>query len=126
MRHNFNGNIVYTSTSNSSTNAVVRELLNGNEIGVLLQFNSGLPREHRRRTCDLNGDGVAAAIVRWASRATRSTCRRARTWTCATRASIPIARLGARRDHRELKNVFNTEQLRASTPSSPRTRPATR
>ena len=42
MRHSFNGNIIYTSMNNSP-NAVVRGLLNGNEFGVLLQFNSGLP-----------------------------------------------------------------------------------
>ena len=47
MRHNFNGNIVYTS-SNQSSNAVVRALLDGNQIGVLLQFNSGLPVNIRR------------------------------------------------------------------------------
>src|SRR5207302_3871506 len=42
MRHNFTGNIVYT-TQSSASNAIVRQLLTGNEIGVLLQFNSGLP-----------------------------------------------------------------------------------
>src|SRR6185436_6381913 len=42
MRHSVNGNIVYLST-NKSSNAIVRHLLNGNEVGVLLQFNSGLP-----------------------------------------------------------------------------------
>ncbi len=49
MRHNFNGNIVYTSQNNSS-NAIVRQLLSGNQIGVLLQINSGLPVEHLWRT----------------------------------------------------------------------------
>ena len=55
MRHNFSGNIVYTSSS-SASNAVVRALLDGNQIGVLLQFNSSLPfnirvepRSERRR-----------------------------------------------------------------------------
>ena len=33
MRHNFTGNIVYTSQSHAS-NAVVRALLDGNQIGV--------------------------------------------------------------------------------------------
>ena len=42
MRHNFTGNIVYVS-ENHSSNAVVRQLLSGNQLGVLLQFNSGLP-----------------------------------------------------------------------------------
>ena len=42
MRHSVNGNIVYLSQSRSS-NAIVRQLLSGNEIGVLIQLNSGLP-----------------------------------------------------------------------------------
>ena len=38
---------------------VVRALLNGNQIGVLLQFNSGLPL-NIRSNLDLNGDGVTS------------------------------------------------------------------
>jgi hypothetical protein len=56
MRHNFTGNVVYTS-ANHSSNAVVRQLLSGNEIGVLLQFNSGLP-VNIAANGDLNGDTV--------------------------------------------------------------------
>src|SRR5262245_62396328 len=56
MRHNFTGNIVYV-TENHSSNAVVRQLLSGNQIGVLLQFNSGLPLNEPANR-DLNGDGV--------------------------------------------------------------------
>ncbi len=41
MRHSFNGNVVYTSFNHSS-NAIVRELLSGNELGVLVQLNSSL------------------------------------------------------------------------------------
>ncbi len=66
------------------------QLLDGNQIGVLLQFNSGLPvniignaRSER--------DGVATATVRSTSRATRSICRRARTSTCATRGGSRFA-----------------------------------
>ena len=57
MRHNFTGNIVYVS-ENHSSNAVVRQLLSGNQIGVLLQFNSGLPVNIPANR-DLNGDGVS-------------------------------------------------------------------
>jgi len=39
MRHNFTGNVVYTS-ENHSDNAIVRGLLNGNQLGVLLQFTA--------------------------------------------------------------------------------------
>jgi carboxypeptidase family protein/TonB-dependent receptor-like protein len=56
MRHSFNGNVVYIS-SNHSSNAVVRQLLSGNEIGVILQINSGLPVNIFTGT-DLNGDGI--------------------------------------------------------------------
>jgi hypothetical protein len=56
MRHNFNGSLVYTSISNAS-NPLVRGLLNGNEIGVLLQFNSGLPVNIVSNR-DLNSDGI--------------------------------------------------------------------
>src|SRR5262245_29435940 len=41
MRHSVNGNIVYTTESHS-TNAIVRQILSGNQIGVLLQLNSCL------------------------------------------------------------------------------------
>ncbi len=57
MRHSVNGNIIYTSINNSS-NAIVRGLLNGNEIGVLLQLNSGLP-VNIVGNGDLNKDGVS-------------------------------------------------------------------
>ncbi len=59
IRHNFNGNIVYLS-ENHASNAFVRQLLNGNQIGVLLQFNSGLPVNISSTGRDLNGDGVAS------------------------------------------------------------------
>jgi hypothetical protein len=57
MRHSFNGSLVYTSINNS-TNPVVHQLLNGNEIGILLQFNSGLP-VNIVSNLDLNQDGIA-------------------------------------------------------------------
>jgi hypothetical protein len=56
MRHSFNGNVIYIS-SNHSSNAIVRQLLSGNEIGVILQVNSGLPVNIFTGT-DLNGDGI--------------------------------------------------------------------
>jgi hypothetical protein len=58
MRHNLSGNIVYTSI-NRSSNGVVRGLLDGNQIGVLLQLNSSLPI-NIRSNLDLNGDGVSS------------------------------------------------------------------
>src|SRR5439155_18390162 len=59
IRHSFNGNIVYLTESHSS-NAMVRQLLSGNQIGVLLQINSGLPVNIAAPGRDLNGDGVSS------------------------------------------------------------------
>jgi carboxypeptidase family protein/TonB-dependent receptor-like protein len=58
MRHSFNGNVVYTS-ENHSSNTIVRQLLSGNQLGVLLQINSGLP-VNISSNLDLNGDGVGS------------------------------------------------------------------
>jgi carboxypeptidase family protein len=56
VRHSVNGSVVYTST-NASPNPAVRAFLNGNEIGVLIQLNSGLPVNIAANR-DLNGDGI--------------------------------------------------------------------
>src|SRR5262249_14689930 len=58
IRHSFNGNVVYLS-ENHSANGIVRALLDGNQIGVLLQINSGLPVNILANR-DLNGDGINA------------------------------------------------------------------
>jgi len=56
MRHNFNGSILYLSESQAS-NPTVRALLRGNQIGLIVGFNSGLPVNIPGNR-DLNGDGV--------------------------------------------------------------------
>ena len=77
----------------------------------MLQFNSGLPLNLRSNR-DLNADGVLATGPS-ASPATRSTCPRATTWTCATRGSFRSAR-GARAELiAEVKNLFNNRQTSA-------------
>jgi hypothetical protein len=55
MRHNFNGTIVVTPRV-ATRNSFVDALVNRNEIGVLMQFNSGFP-VNIRSTRDLNNDG---------------------------------------------------------------------
>lgn len=116
MRHNFTGNIVYTS-KNSSDNAVVRELLNGNEIGVLLQFNSGLP-VNLPANRDLNGDGVVSDRPLGVARnalylpARKNVDLRYTRW-------IPIHGSARGEVIAELKNVFNTEQMSGITTSTP-------
>lgn len=115
MRHNFTGNVVYTSR-NSSDNAIVRGLLNGNEIGVLLQFNSGLPINIPANR-DLNGDGSTGDRPIGVSRnalylpARKNVDLRYTRW-------IPIHGNTRGEVIAELKNVFNTQQLSGVTTST--------
>jgi hypothetical protein len=108
IRHSFNGNIVYTTTSHAS-NAIVRELLTGNQIGILLQFNSGLPVNIISNR-DLNGDSVNSDRPLTVARNSLYLPNRYNADLRYTR-TIPI-----RGDVRgevivELKNAFNTEQM---------------
>jgi hypothetical protein len=108
MRHNFTGNIVWL-TSSSAENKVVRALLDGNEIGVLLQFNSGLPMNVSSNR-DLNGDGVGSDRPLNMPRGfmylpvRRNVDLRYTRW-------IPIHNSIRGEIIMELKNVFNIEQL---------------
>ncbi|HMD35373.1 MAG TPA: TonB-dependent receptor [Vicinamibacterales bacterium] len=112
IRHSFNGNILYTSANNSS-NAVIHRLLNGNEVGVLLQFNSGLPANEPART-DINNDGVTSDRPAFVARnalympARKNVDLRYTRW-------IPITGTVRAEIIAELKNVFNTEQLQSVT-----------
>jgi hypothetical protein len=112
IRHSLNGNVVYTSESHAS-NAIVRQLLNGNEIGILIQVNSGLP-VNISAVGDLNGDGISSDRPNFVSRgalylpARKNVDLRYTRWIPlhgSTRAEI-IA---------ELKNVLNTEQMAGIT-----------
>jgi hypothetical protein len=116
MRHNFTGNIVYTS-QNSSDNAMVRGLLNGNEIGVLLQFNSGLPVGTPANR-DLNGDGILSDRPIGVARNALYLPARKNVDLRYTRM-IPIHNSMRAEVIAELKNVFNTEQLSGVTTSIP-------
>jgi hypothetical protein len=116
MRHNFTGNVVYTS-KNESNNAVVRGLLNGNEIGVLLQFNSGLPVSTNANR-DLNGDGVTSDRPLGVARGALYLPTRKNVDLRYTRM-IPIHASTRAEVIAELKNVFNTEQLSGVTTSIP-------
>ena len=110
MRHSVNGNIVYLSTNNSA-NPIVRGLLNGNEIGVLLQFNSGLPLNILANR-DLNGDGLQPNSDRPLSVARNSLY-------LPTRKNVDLRYTrwfpvhGSTRAEfiAELKNVFNTVEM---------------
>ena len=114
IRHNFTGNIIYTSQS-SVLNPVVRALLNGNTIGALLQFNSGLPINIPART-DLNGDGVISDRPTFVARNSlylapvKNVDLRYTRW-------IPLSGSVRAEVIAELKNLFNTEQLSNVTTS---------
>jgi hypothetical protein len=110
IRHSFNGNIVYTS-ENHSSNAVVRQLLSGNEIGVLLQINSGLPLNILANR-DLNGDGIAPNSDRPIGVARASLYLPARK-NVDLRYTRWIPLHGSTRAEiiAELKNVFNTVEM---------------
>lgn len=56
MRHNFAGTVVARS-SFTRGNSIVNAILSDNQVGVLMQFNSGLPVNIRGNQ-DLNRDGV--------------------------------------------------------------------
>jgi TonB-dependent receptor-like protein len=108
MRQNLSGNIVYT-TSSSSPNSVVRALADGNQIGVLLQFNSALP-VNIRSNLDLNGDGVTSDRPLGVARNSLYLPNRYNVDLRYTRF-IPIHGSVRAEVLAELKNVFNTEQM---------------
>ncbi|HXI30736.1 MAG TPA: TonB-dependent receptor [Vicinamibacterales bacterium] len=112
IRHSFNGNIVYL-TENHSANAVVRELLTGNQIGVLLQINSGLPLNIPANR-DLNGDGVTSDRPLFIDRNPLYLAARKNVDLRYTRL-VPIRGSVRAEVIAELKNVFNTEQLASVT-----------
>jgi hypothetical protein len=112
MRHNFTGNIVYSSSS-SSSNPVIRTLLTGNEIGILMQFNSGLPVNILANR-DLNGDGVNSDRPLNVGRnplylpARKNVDLRYTRW-------VPVHKSVRGEVVMEMKNVFNTEQMSSIT-----------
>jgi hypothetical protein len=108
IRQNLSGNVVYM-TSNHSSNAFVRGLLNGNQIGVLLQYNSGLPL-NIRSNLDLNGDGVTSDRPLNITRNSLYLPVRKNVDLRYTR-NIPIAGSVRGEIIAELKNVFNTQQM---------------
>jgi hypothetical protein len=108
IRQNLTGNIVYT-TSSASPNRVVRALLDGNEIGVLLQFNSGLPVTIRSNG-DLNGDNVFSDRPLYVGRNSLYLPNRYNVDMRYTRW-IPLRGTVRAEVIAELKNVFNTEQM---------------
>ncbi|HXH07233.1 MAG TPA: TonB-dependent receptor [Vicinamibacterales bacterium] len=107
VRHNFAGSIV-ASPRIANGPPVVRALVNGNQVGVLLQFNSGLPFNVRAAD-DLNRDGVLADRPNGVGR--NSVYLPAR-WNVDLRYSrfVPVRGTVRLEILGELKNLFNTVQ----------------
>ncbi len=108
MRHNFTGTIVYTSESKAS-NAVIRQLLSGNQLGVLMQFNSGLPT-NLTSNLDLNSDGSTGDRALGVGRNSIYLPTRKNVDMRFTRR-VPIHGAARAEIVAELKNAFNTQQL---------------
>ena len=108
MRHNFTGTIVYTSESKAS-NAVIRQLLSGNQLGVLMQFNSGLPT-NLTSNLDLNSDGSTGDRALGVGRNALYLPTRKNVDVRFTRR-VPIRGAARAEVVAELKNAFNTQQL---------------
>jgi hypothetical protein len=112
VRHSFNGNIVYLS-ENHSANAVVRQLLSGNQFGLLLQINSGLPVNIPANR-DLNGDGINSDRPLFVARNPLYLPVRKNIDLRYTRF-IPLRGSVRAEIIAELKNVLNTEQMSGIT-----------
>jgi hypothetical protein len=108
MRHNFAGTVVARS-SVSAFGPVLNAILSDNQVGVLMQFNSGLPITVRSGR-DLNQDGISNDRPLDVGR--NSVYLPAR-YNVDLRFSrfIPVG--GSRRAEiiGEWKNIFNTEQV---------------
>jgi len=112
MRQNFTGTVVYT-THSAASNVFLRQILSGNELGALLQFNSGLP-VNLPSNRDLNGDGVQSDRPIGVARnqlylPTRKNVDLRYTRRIPIRGSVKAEVIA------ELKNAFNIEQLSGVT-----------
>src|SRR5262249_4049280 len=93
-----------------------RQLLSGNQIGVLLQINSGLPVNILANR-DLNGDGVNSDRPLFVDRNPLYLAARKNVDLRYTRF-VPIRGSVRAEVIAELKNVFNTEQLPNINPNT--------
>jgi hypothetical protein len=114
MRHNFAGTVVARSKV-STGNRVVDTILSDNQVGVLMQFNSGLPF-NIRGNLDVNRDGLGNDRPLFIER--NSVYLPAR-YNVDLRYSrfIPIAGRRQVEVIGEFKNLFNTEQVAGVNPT---------
>lgn len=112
IRHNFAGSIV-ASPSVETGNAFLRALLNHNQLGLMLQFNSGLPFTPTSNR-DLNGDGSGSDRPLFVG---RNSMRYPQRWNVDARYSrfIPIRGTMRAEVIAEFKNIFNIVQTQSVT-----------
>jgi len=110
MRHNFNGSVVFNPTVNVS-NPFLHALLNQNQLGILMQFNSGLPLNIIGNR-DLNNDGFSNDRPLNVGRNSMYLPHR---YNVDLRYSRFITVSGAMRGEiiGEFKNIFNTVQTQS-------------
>ena len=108
IRHTFNGSIVAIS-SVKRFSPWLNQILTDNQVGVILQFNSGIP-DAITGTRDLNNDGNAGDRPIFETRNSMYIPTR---WNIDMRYSRFFALGGGRRFEvqAEFKNVFNIEQI---------------
>ncbi|MFB3853590.1 MAG: TonB-dependent receptor domain-containing protein [Vicinamibacterales bacterium] len=109
-RHNFNGSIVAQPTVNVG-NKVLSAILNHNQVGVMIQLNSGLPFNISSNR-DLNGDGNGSDRPLFV---TRNSMYMPNRYNFDMRYSrfFPIRNAMRLEVIAEFKNVFNKEQLQS-------------
>lgn len=110
IRHTFNGSIVAISRV-ERFNPFINRVLTDNQIGVMIQFNSGQP-DTVNSNLDLNLDGVAGDRPLFVGRNSMYVPQR---YNVDLRYSRFFSLGGARKVEiqAEFKNVFNTEQIAA-------------
>jgi Carboxypeptidase regulatory-like domain len=108
QRHTFNGSIVAMSTV-TRFSPLVNRILSDNQVGVVLQFGSGLPLTVTGNA-DLNLDGVNNDRVLWEPRNSVNLPAR---WNVDLRYSRFYTISGNLRAsvQAEFKNIFNNEQM---------------
>jgi hypothetical protein len=113
-RHNLNGSIVANPTFTFSSR-VLNAILNGNQVGLMIQFNSGLPFNITSNR-DLNGDGSGSDRPLYVARNSMYMPNR---YNIDMRYSrfFPIYKTMRMEVIAEFKNVMNKQQLQGVTSS---------
>ncbi len=112
IRHNFSGSVVASPTVHLK-NAALNTLLNHNQMGLMLQFNSGLPFTITSNR-DLNLDGSGSDRPLYVG---RNSMRYPHRWNVDARFSrfVPVRKAMRGEVIAEFKNIFNIVQAQSVT-----------